>query len=619
MTSSSRRRRAAPSSVGGPIATRSRFRDNYGGGRRQLPLQCRAGGRAAHDRSATKRRPAASIRRWSRRSARRTLYFEGERPVRAIVLVDLDDTLFQTLRKCPPDVPAERAARRSASAATAPRSASRRRARRPSSPGSARPTLVVPVTGAQPRRARAGCASTRTAAVCAHGGVILDDDGEVDPRWAARDRGPGRARTRRRSPPWPRRAQGTQGDVRGSWPRGGTDLYLLLKDPDGDETLLDPRARPGGADGAGRLDDPPQRQQCRLDAALPRQGACGARAAAAACGARHPDAPVIGIGDSLIGRAVHGLVRLCDDAGRLAARRGGAARRWPDDRRASSRGLAPFSGSYDPDDVIFLMKPVALAPTDVAAKERLIQSGARHYSEMVAAREAPPGAAYLRALPSTRWRATAPASPATSPTLAGALAERAAGRPRSSSPRWPARERRSACCCAGRCERLGVAAPHYSISIIRDRGIDREALRHIAARHDPRDVGLRRRLDRQGRDRRRAARQPGRRAVRLPPCLAVVADPAGQADLAATGEDYLIPSGILNAIVSGPGQPLDPQRRAGRPGRLPRLRPLSAISRRTISRAPSSTPSTRWRRRSGRARSPAPTPNAREAARPARR
>ena len=25
--------------------------------------------------------------------------------MRAIVLVDLDDTLFQTLRKCPPDVP----------------------------------------------------------------------------------------------------------------------------------------------------------------------------------------------------------------------------------------------------------------------------------------------------------------------------------------------------------------------------------------------------------------------------------------------------------------------------------------------------------------------------------
>ncbi|MBX9643728.1 MAG: hypothetical protein K2W91_06470, partial [Novosphingobium sp.] len=35
------------------------------------------------------------------------------------------------------------------------------------------------------------------------------------------------------------------------------------------------------------------------------------------------------------------------------------------------------------------------------------------------------------------------------------------------------------------------------------------------------------------------------------PYLVVVADPGGQAELAATGEDYLIPSGILNGIVSG--------------------------------------------------------------------
>jgi hypothetical protein len=37
-------------------------------------------------------------------------------------------------------------------------------------------------------------------------------------------------------------------------------------------------------------------------------------------------------------------------------------------------------------------------------------------------------------------------------------------------------------------ERLGRAAPHYSISIIRDRGLDPAALAHIAARHEPADV-----------------------------------------------------------------------------------------------------------------------------------
>ena len=37
----------------------------------------------------------------------------------------------------------------------------------------------------------------------------------------------------------------------------------------------------------------------------------------------------------------------------------------------------------------------------------------------------------------------------------------------------------------------------------------------------------------------------------MDPFLVVVADPAGQADLAATHDDYLIASGLLNSIVSG--------------------------------------------------------------------
>src|SRR5215212_759438 len=65
----------------------------------------------------------------------------------------------------------------------------------------------------------------------------------------------------------------------------------------------------------------------------------------------------------------------------------------------SSLSLHPsevFSGSYDPADVTFLLKPVRLEPTGVAEKERLIQSGRRHYSEMIA-RESLPSEPYLRA------------------------------------------------------------------------------------------------------------------------------------------------------------------------------------------------------------------------------
>ena len=54
-----------------------------------------------------------------------------------------------------------------------------------------------------------------------------------------------------------------------------------------------------------------------------------------------------------------------------------------------------FSGSYDPADVVFLLKRVRLEPTPVEVKERLIQSGERHYSEMLSA-ERLPSPPYLR-------------------------------------------------------------------------------------------------------------------------------------------------------------------------------------------------------------------------------
>ena len=44
----------------------------------------------------------------------------------------------------------------------------------------------------------------------------------------------------------------------------------------------------------------------------------------------------------------------------------------------------PFHGSYRAEQVTFLLKPIQLAPiADTAAKEALIQSGQKHYSEML--------------------------------------------------------------------------------------------------------------------------------------------------------------------------------------------------------------------------------------------
>lgn len=207
---------------------------------------------------------------------------------------------------------------------------------------------------------------------------------------------------------------------------------------------------------------------------------------------------------------------------------------------------APFSGSYAPEDVTFLLKPVALAPTDTAAKERLIQSGARHYSEMVP-EENRPGEAYLALYRAGLARNGARLAQEVV-DLAGALAARRdkvvlASLARAGTPIGVLLRRALA--------RLGVDAPHLSISIIRDRGVDREALRWIAARYDPADTVFVDGWTGKGAiaGELRASLAGGTSG--FSPFLAVVADPAGRADLAASEDDYLIPSGILNAVVSG--------------------------------------------------------------------
>jgi hypothetical protein len=210
---------------------------------------------------------------------------------------------------------------------------------------------------------------------------------------------------------------------------------------------------------------------------------------------------------------------------------------------------APFSGSYAAADVTFLLKPVSMAPTEIAAKEMLIQSGRRHYSEMLSP-EGVPGPEYLRLYEQALARNAARLAQDVV-SLAGGLADRAAGRPevviaslaRAGTPIGVLLRRALA--------RLGMPAHHYSISIIRDRGIDGQALRHIAARHDPRDVVFVDGWTGKGTITRELHASLAGGPLGFAPFLSVVADPAGCADLAPSDEDYLIPSGLLNAIVSG--------------------------------------------------------------------
>jgi hypothetical protein len=104
---------------------------------------------------------------------------------------------------------------------------------------------------------------------------------------------------------------------------------------------------------------------------------------------------------------------------------------------------------------------------------------------------------------------------------------------------------------------LGTASTHYSISIIRDRGIDDRALAYILhhRRHPPHSVcfidgwtakGVITRELKQS-----ITRWNASHAERLSDRLYVIADLGGVADVTATDEDYAIPSGILGATVSG--------------------------------------------------------------------
>jgi len=184
----------------------------------------------------------------------------------------------------------------------------------------------------------------------------------------------------------------------------------------------------------------------------------------------------------------------------------------------------------------------------VDAKEALIQSGRRHYSEMIAP-EGVPDARYLALYDAALTRNGARLA-ADIASLAAHLAARRPGREvviaslaRAGTPIGVLLTRTL--------RAWGHATSHYSISIVRDRGIDLNALAHIAARHDPADIVFVDGWTGKGAIAGELRASLADRPFGIAPVLAVIADPAGQADIAAGAEDYLIASGLLNGIVSG--------------------------------------------------------------------
>lgn len=209
----------------------------------------------------------------------------------------------------------------------------------------------------------------------------------------------------------------------------------------------------------------------------------------------------------------------------------------------------PGSGSYAAADVQFLLRPMRISPTDIEKKERLIQTGQKHYSEMISREAAPTAvhqALYERALIQNGSRMAVHVQ-----SLALAL-----------NAVWSTREivlvslvraglplgvllRRALLEC-------GRLVHHYAISIIRDRGIDRLALDAIIQMHGAEGIIF---VD--GWTGKGAIAAEISRSLaddsRFPPDprLVVLADPCGRAWLSASNEDWLIPCGILGATVSG--------------------------------------------------------------------
>ncbi len=211
--------------------------------------------------------------------------------------------------------------------------------------------------------------------------------------------------------------------------------------------------------------------------------------------------------------------------------------------------FAPFSGSYLADDVHFLLKPVDMAMTPVEQKEQLIQSGAKHYSEMLSQEPAPTAwhvDLFTRALDQGAMRLAKEVV-----MLAKALSERFGDTPvvlvslvRAGVPLGVMLHQAL--------RAMGKPSHHYGVSIIRDRGIDQTAMGWIEARHGTEGIvfvdGWTGKGAITGELRRSLASRVGYPAD---PRLVVLADPCGVSWLAASDDDWLIPFGIMGAPVSG--------------------------------------------------------------------
>lgn len=204
--------------------------------------------------------------------------------------------------------------------------------------------------------------------------------------------------------------------------------------------------------------------------------------------------------------------------------------------------------SYREEDVILLLKDITgmVEPQPTKERERLIQAG-HHYCEMLPI-EYVPSEAYMEAYKEALQNYAKPVALAVGKLAEKIIAERGksvvlVSLARAGIPIGILLKHYIA-------KRWNVDVMHYSISIIRGRGIDGNAMKYLLSHHAAKDIlfvdgwiGKGAILNELKKD---LAAYQG-----LSADLAVIADPANVTELCGTHEDLLIPSSCLNATVSG--------------------------------------------------------------------
>ncbi|MFI5826149.1 phosphoribosyltransferase [Streptomyces sp. NPDC051578] len=209
----------------------------------------------------------------------------------------------------------------------------------------------------------------------------------------------------------------------------------------------------------------------------------------------------------------------------------------------------PAFSSYAAEDVGWLLQDFSAVELEAPTEEReeAIQAGGAHYAESLPV-EYQPSPEYQRLYQSALTASAARIARAVGTVTETVLAERSpspvlVSLARAGTPvgvlmrRWAQ-------------ARHGLDLPHYAVSIVRGRGIDANALRWLAAHHDPADVVF---VD--GWTGKGAITRELRDALAefdgFDPEIVVLADPGSCVATYGTREDFLIPSACLNSTVSG--------------------------------------------------------------------